>query len=178
MTYPIMIGLILLAKPFVLIGLGEKWINAVIPIQLMAGAGLVHLLTISNTTLLRGIGKPRLEMIMSIIKTLCVTVPFIVLGVIYAGINGAAAGLLAAKIVIFFINNITLRKVAGIKFVEILDNAGILFAIPLTTVILSAFITDYLILSALFGIYLLAHFLVSYKDIKQIVLLYKSRKRS
>src|SRR3990172_4820096 len=108
MTYPIMIGLILLAKPFVLIGLGEKWINAVIPIQLMAGAGLVHLLTISNTTLLRGIGKPRLEMIMSIIKTLCVTVPFIVLGVIYAGINGAAAGLLAAKIVIFFINNITL----------------------------------------------------------------------
>ena len=175
-TYPIMMGLILLAKPFVLIGLGEKWIDAVVPIQLMAGAGMVHLLTISNTTLLRGIGRPRLEMIMSIIKTLFVTVPFIILGVIYYGINGAAAGLLAAKIVIFFINNITLRKVANIKFAEILNNAGSLFALTLTTVIFVFFTDNYLILSVIFGIYLLIHFIVSYQDIKQIVELYKNRK--
>jgi len=174
-TYPIMMGLILLAKPFVEIGLGEKWIEAVIPIKLMAGAGMVHLLTISNTTLLRGIGRPKLEMIMSIIKTMCVTVPFIILGVIYSGINGAAAGLLASKIVIFFINNITLRKVAGIKFVEILGNAGSLFALTVTTVILDAFINDYLILSAIFIIYLIIHFLISFQDIKQIILLYKSK---
>ncbi len=174
--YPLMIGLILLAEPFVLIGLGEKWSEAIIPLQLMAGAGLVHLLTSSNTTLLRGIGKPRLEMIMSIIKTLGVTVPFIVLGVIYYGVNGAAAGLLAAKIVIFFINNITLRKVAGINFLEILDNAGSLFAITITTIILSFFINDYFVLTALYGIYLLIHFLVSNRDIKQIISLYKSRK--
>ena len=163
-------------KLFVVIGLGEKWIDAVLPIQLMAAAGMVHLLTISNTTLLRGIGRPRLEMIMSIIKTLFVTVPFIILGVIYYGINGAAAGLLAAKIVIFFINNITLRKVANIKFAEILNNAGSLFALTLTTVIFVFFTDNYLILSVIFGIYLLIHFIVSYQDIKQIVELYKNRK--
>ncbi len=174
--YPMMVGLILLAEPLVLIGLGEKWSEAVIPIQLMAGAGLVHLLTSSNTILLRGIGKPRLEMIMSIIKTLGVTVPFIVLGVIYYGINGAAAGLLAAKIVIFFINNYTLNKVAHINFLEILDNAGSLFAITITTIISSLFINDYLILTALFGIYLLVHFRVSIQDLKQIIVLYKNRK--
>ena len=176
MTYPIMIGIILLAKPLVLFGLGEKWINAITPMRLMAGAGLVHLLTISNTTLLRGIGRPRLEMIMSVIKTLCVTVPFIIIGVIYAGINGAAAGLLGAKIVIFFINNITLRKVASIKFIEILDVGGGLFALTIITVISSAFIKDYLILSVIFVIYLIIHFLISFKDIKQILLLYKKRK--
>ena len=175
-TYPIMIGLILLAEPFVVIALGQKWIDAVIPIKFMAGAGMVHLLTISNTTLLRGIGRPRLEMIMSIIKTVFVTVPFIVIGVIYYGINGAAAGLLAAKIVIFFINNVTLRKVASIKFVEILDNAGSLFALTLTTVILSVFTNDLIIQSVIFGIYLIIHFLVSYEDIKQIVVLIKNRK--
>ena len=174
--YPLMVGLILLAEPFVLIGLGEKWSEAVIPLQLMAGAGLVHLLTSSNTTLLRGIGKPRLEMIMSIIKTLGVTVPFIVFGVIYYGVNGAAAGLLAAKTVIFFINNITLRKVAGINFWEILDNAGSLFALTITTIILSFITADYVILTALYGIYLFVHFLVSRQDIKQIISLYKSRK--
>jgi len=174
--YPMMIGLILLAEPLVLIGLGERWSEAVIPIQLMAGAGLVHLLTSSNTILLRGIGKPRLEMIMSIIKTLGVTVPFIILGVLYYGINGAAAGLLAAKTVIFFINNITLKKVVGINFLEILDNAGSLFAITITTIIASLFINDYLILTALFGIYLLIHFRVSNQDIKQIIILFKNRK--
>ncbi|MCH7965749.1 MAG: lipopolysaccharide biosynthesis protein [Bacteroidetes bacterium] len=174
--YPMMVGLILLAEPLVLIGLGERWGEAVIPIQLMAGAGLVHLLTSSNTILLRGIGKPRLEMIMSIIKTIGVTVPFIILGVIYYGINGAAAGLLAAKIVIFFINNITLKKVARINFLEILDNAGSLFAITITTIIASFFINDYLILTALFGIYLLVHFRVSNQDIKQIIMLFKNRK--
>ncbi|MGB5850306.1 MAG: lipopolysaccharide biosynthesis protein, partial [Ignavibacteriaceae bacterium] len=152
--YPLMVGLILLAEPFVLIGLGEKWSEAVIPLQLMAGAGLVHLLTSSNTILLRGIGKPRLEMIMSVVKTVGVTVPFIVLGVIYYGVNGAAGGLLAAKIVIFFINNFTLRKVAGIKFLEILDNAGSLFAITISTLILSFFVNDYVILAALYGIYI------------------------
>ena len=174
--YPLMVGLILLAEPFVLIGLGEKWSEAVIPLQLMAGAGLVHLLTSSNTTLLRGIGKPRLEMIMSIIKTLGVTVPFIVLGVIYYGVNGAAGALLASKTVIFFINNITLKRVAGINFLEILDNAGSLFASTIITLILSFFITDYVILSALYVIYLLVHTLISKQDLKQIISLYKSRK--
>ena len=174
--YPIMVGLILLAKPLVLLGLGERWSDAVIPIQLMAGAGLVHLLTSSNTILLRGIGKPRLEMIMSIIKTLGVNVPFIVLGVIYYGINGAAAGLLAAKIVIFFINNITLRKVAGIKFLEILDNAGSLFAVTIVTLIVSFFTNDYLLLSLLFAVYLVLHIKTSYPDIKQIWSLYKEKK--
>ena len=174
--YPIMVGLILLAKPLVLLGLGERWSDAVIPIQLMAGAGLVHLLTSSNTILLRGIGKPRLEMIMSIIKTLGVNVPFIVLGVIYYGINGAAAGLLAAKIVIFFINNITLRKVAGIKFLEILDNAGSLFAVTIVTLIVSFFTNDYLLLSLLFAVYLVLHIKTSYPDIKQIWSIYKEKK--
>ena len=174
--YPIMVGLILLAKPLVLIGLGEKWSEAVIPIRLMAGAGLVHLLTSSNAILLRGIGRPKLEMIMSIIKTLGVTVPLIIVGVLYYGIVGAAGGLLVAKTVIFFINNITLRKVASIKFSEILTNAGSLFAITLVTIILSFFISDYLILMALFGIYLLIHLRVSYQDIKQILLLIKRKK--
>lgn len=174
--YPIMVGLIMLATPLVLIGLGQKWSEAIIPIQLMAGAGLVHLLTSSNTILLRGIGKPRLEMIMSIIKTLGVTVPFIVLGVIYYGINGAAGGLLAAKIVIFFINNITLRKVASINYLDILSNAGSLFAITIIAVVLSLFINDYIILTVLFVIYILIHFLISNQDIKQIVFLFKSRK--
>jgi O-antigen/teichoic acid export membrane protein len=174
--YPMMVGIILLAEPAVLIGLGEKWRDAIIPMQLMAAAGLVHLLTSSNTVLLRGIGKPKLELIFSIIKTLGVNVPLIVLGVIYYGIIGAAAGLLAAKIVIFFINNLTLRKVAGIKFTEILANAGSLFAMTFIVSSLSIFISNNLILGIIFALYLIVHIKLSYKDLIQLLDIYRSRK--
>jgi len=174
--YPLMVGLIFLANPLVLIGLGEKWSESIIPMQIMAGAGLVHLLTSSNTVLLRGLGKPKLEMILSIVKTLGINVPFIVLGTIYYGIIGASVGLLISKIVIFFINSITLKRIAGIGYWEILDNAGSLFAISLITIILFFFISDYIILTVLYSIYLLAHFKVSYQDIKLIVALIKDRK--
>jgi len=104
-SYPLMVGIILLAKPLVEFGLGEKWSESVLPMQIMAAAGLIHLLTSSNTVLMRGLGKPNLEFAFSIIKTLCVNVPFVTIGVIYYGIVGAASGLFAAKAVIFFIRS-------------------------------------------------------------------------
>ena len=152
--YPMMIGIILLAEPLVLIGLGEKWREAIVPMQIMAAAGLVHLLTSSNTVLLRGIGKPKLELIFSVIKTLGVNIPLVTVGVIYYGIIGAATGLLIAKIIIFFINSFTLQKVAGIKFSEIFMNAGSLFVITLITSILSIFINNNMLLIILFILYL------------------------
>lgn len=174
--YPIMVGIIMLAEPLVIYGLGKKWEEAIIPMQLMAAAGLVHLLTSSNTVLLRGLGKPKLEMIFSIIKTLGVNVPFIVIGVLYNGIIGAATGLLAAKFVIFFINNIILKKVAGIKFTEILGNAGSLFAITIAAIGSVFIIKNYVTLSVIYVVYLGVHLMLSYTDLKQIIILYKGRK--
>ncbi|MCU0343452.1 MAG: lipopolysaccharide biosynthesis protein [Ignavibacterium sp.] len=174
--YPLMIGILLLAKPLVIYGLGEKWVESIIPMQFMAAAGLVHLLTSSNTVLLRGLGKPKLELIFSIIKTLGVNVPFIVLGVVYNGIIGAAMGLFFAKIVIFFINNYTLRKVAGIKFSEILNNAGNLFLLTILTSSSVFFISNYLVLALIFTLYFIIHIIISLQDLKQLLTLYKNRK--
>lgn len=176
--YPIMIGIILLAQPLVIFGLGTKWIEAIVPMQLMAAAGLVHLLTSSNTVLFRGIGKPNLELIFSIIKTLGVNVPFIVLGIIYYGIIGAAGGLLAAKIVIFFINNYTLRKFVGIKFSEILSNAGTLFILTILAALSVLVVSNYIILAAIFVVYLVLHIWISLPDLKQIYQLFKNRKEA
>jgi O-antigen/teichoic acid export membrane protein len=176
--YPLMIGIILLAEPIVIYGLGTKWIEAIIPMQLMAVAGLVHLLTSSNTVLLRGLGKPKLELIFSIIKTLGVNVPFIVLGVIYYGIIGAAAGLLAAKIIIFFINNFILKKFTGINFSEILSNAGNLFILNSITALSVLFVNNYLILGVIFVIYLALHIWISLPDIRQILFLFNNRKNN
>lgn len=174
--YPIMVGIILLAEPLVVYGLGKKWEGAIIPMQLMAAAGLVHLLTSSNTVLLRGLGKPNLELVFSIIKTLGVNVPFIALGVVYNGIIGAATGLLAAKFVIFFINNIILKKVADIKFTEILGNAGSLFAVTLVAISSVFIVKNYIILSIIYLLYLVVHLLLSYTDLKQIIVLYNGKK--
>jgi len=174
--YPLMIGLILLAKPLVIFGLGAKWAESIIPMQYMAAAGLVHLLTSSNTVLLRGLGKPKLELIFSVIKTLGVNIPFIVLGVIFNGIIGAAQGLFLAKIVIFFINNYTLRKVAGIKFSEILGNAGSLFILTVLTSLTVFFVSGYIFLALIFLIYFAIHIKISWSDMKQLFTFYKNMK--
>jgi O-antigen/teichoic acid export membrane protein len=177
-TYPLMIGIILLAEPLVHFVLGNKWVEAIIPMQIMAAAGLVHLLTSSNTVLFRGIGKPKLELIFSIIKTLVINVPFIVIGTIYYGIIGAASGLLAAKVAIFFVNNITLRKVVGIKFSEILSNAGTLFLLTAVAA-LSVFLTrNYFILTAIFLVYFGLHLWISFPELKQILTMIKNRKEA
>jgi O-antigen/teichoic acid export membrane protein len=174
--YPMMVGMIMFAEPGVLVGLGEKWQEAIIPMQLMAAAGLVHLLTSSNTVLLRGIGKPRLELILSVVKTLGVNVPLIVLGVINYGIIGAAAGLLAAKVVIFFINTITLSRVAGIGFFEIIENAGSLLAIAVIASSLVFFEVGYPALVIAFVVYLFLHVMLSYGDMQDLLEVYRSRK--
>lgn len=174
--YPLMIGIILLAKPLVILGLGEKWAGAIIPMQFMAAAGLFHLLTSSNTVLLRGLGKPKLELIFSIIKTLGVNVPLIVLGVIYNGIIGAAMGLFLAKILIFFINNYMLNKVVKIKFSEILNNAGNLFLLAFLTSSMVLVVSNYLILVIIFILYFIIHIKISWLEIKELLITFKSRK--
>jgi O-antigen/teichoic acid export membrane protein len=174
--YPLMIGLILLAEPLIIYGVGEKWIESIIPMQLMAAAGLIHLLTSSNTVLFRGIGKPKLELIFSIIKTLGINIPCVVIGTVYYGIIGAAAGLLTAKTLIFFVNNITLRKVVGIKFSEILSNAGTLFLLTAAAAFSVFFVSDYLILGLIFIVYLILHIWICLPDLKQIYILFKNRK--
>ena len=175
-VFPMMVAIILLAEPGVLMGLGEKWSDAIIPMQLMAAAGLVHLLTSSNTVLLRGIGKPRLELILSVVKTLGVNVPLVVLGVVYYGIIGAAAGLLLSKIVIFFINSVTLKKVAGIGFLEITGNAGGFVAVAAIFSAPAFFEISSSVLLMVFLVYLSVHALLSYKDINQLLEVYRTRK--
>ena len=175
-VFPMMVAIILLAEPGVLMGLGEKWSDAIIPMQLMAAAGLVHLLTSSNTVLLRGIGKPRLELILSVVKTLGVNVPLVVLGVVYYGIIGAAAGLLLSKIVIFFINSVTLKKVAGIGFLEITGNAGGFVVVAAIFSAPAFFEISSSVLLMVFLVYLSVHALLSYKDINQLLEVYRTRK--
>ena len=176
-SYPLMVGIILLAKPLVEYGLGEKWSEAVLPMQIMAAAGLIHLLTSSNTVLMRGLGKPNLEFAFSIIKTLCVNVPLITVGIIYYGIVGAASGLFVAKAVIFFINNYILRKVAGIRFAEILENAGSLFALTAIASCSVFVLSNYIALAVCFLIYLELHLLLSFQDLKQIINIYQDKNR-
>jgi O-antigen/teichoic acid export membrane protein len=174
--YPLMVGIVLLAEPLVKFGLGSKWVDAIVPMQLMATAGLVHILTSSNTVLLRGMGKPHLELIFSMIKTLGVNVPLIVLGIIHYGIVGAAAGLLAAKTVMFFINNITLRRVVGITTTEIVRNAGPLFLLSIGTAASPLVVKDPIILGVVFAVYLPLHLIICLPDIKQIIVVYRQRK--
>ena len=74
------------------------------------------------------------------------------------------------------INNFTLQKVAGIRFSEIFKNAGSLFAITFITSIISVFISNYIVLTIVYILYLVVHIRISYQDVVQLWDMYRTRK--
>src|SRR5690606_5353534 len=72
--YPLMAYFFLFAKE-VISFFGEKWSDAVLPLKILSIAMMIHLLINSFTSLIRGLGKPKLEMKIIIGLTLFVLIP-------------------------------------------------------------------------------------------------------
>lgn len=109
---PIMVIIALNAEFIVNILFGEKWIEAIPVIQILAIASLIQVLGSSNTSLIRGMGYPKLEFKIQLFKTLLIYIPSIVIGVLTFGIIGVSIGivinaLLSILIAMFFMNKLT-----------------------------------------------------------------------
>lgn len=67
-TLPICIGLALVSHEFIYILYGEKWIGAAPVLQVLLVAGGIASITVVGGPVLRGIGKPQIEMRISILS--------------------------------------------------------------------------------------------------------------
>lgn len=116
--YPFMSFMFLFADE--IIGFfGKRWSNAIVPLQILCIAMMVHLLVNSFTSLIRGVGKPKLEMKIIMGLTLFVLIPSLYIGISYFGLMGAALAILINKIALvvsglFVLNreiNVSLKSV-------------------------------------------------------------------
>ncbi len=134
-AYPLMAFLLLFSKDIILGFFGDRWAEAVVPLQILSIAMMVHLLVNSFTSLIRGLGKPELEMKIIIALTLFVLTPGLYFGIVNFGLKGAALAILCNKIGLVIIGTRVLKKEIGLSFFEIISSVknavlGILVAIP------------------------------------------------
>ncbi|MFC6099805.1 lipopolysaccharide biosynthesis protein [Olivibacter domesticus] len=112
--YPIMVLLLTLAEPIILNIFGEKWHDSIIPLKILSVSVMIHMLVNSNTALIRGLGKPGLEMKLQLFKAF-IFIPTLIFGIYTNGIIGASWAILINKIIAVIIAQYTFNKLINIK---------------------------------------------------------------
>ncbi|MEB8328230.1 lipopolysaccharide biosynthesis protein [Flavobacteriaceae bacterium KMM 6897] len=119
LIYPVMGFLLLFAREIIFLIFGDKWEDAVVPIQILSVAMMVHLMINSFGSLLRGIGKPALEMKIIIALTILVLIPGLVIGIKIAGLTGAAYAILVNKSTLVLAALVVLKKEINLKVSQV-----------------------------------------------------------
>nr|WP_294941660.1 lipopolysaccharide biosynthesis protein [uncultured Mucilaginibacter sp.] len=136
--FPIMVYFIVSGEQFVVKIFGAKWGETVTPLQILSLGVMLHILVSGNTALLRGLGKPGLEMKQQVLKAL-IFLPSLAVGIYYYGITGAAWAILLNKVVVVLFAQYTFNYLIPIKitFVEFL----IAIRAPVIAAIITAIVT-------------------------------------
>jgi len=120
--YPIMLFLVVLGEPFIINTFGAKWHDTILPLKILSLAVMVHMMVSSHSSLIRGLGRPKLEMNLQLFKAVCLYAPLISLGIYKYGIVGAAMGYLINKVLEVIIAQYYLKKLLNVSFLELLFN--------------------------------------------------------
>lgn len=119
LIYPVMGFLFLFSHEIIFFIFGDKWEGAVVPIQILSVAMMVHLMINSFTSLLRGIGKPGLEMKIIMVITVLVLIPGLVIGIKIAGLTGAAYAILVNKSILVLVALVVLKREINLKVSQV-----------------------------------------------------------
>lgn len=119
LIYPVMGFLLLFSHEIIFLIFGDKWEDAVVPIQILSVAMMIHLMINSFTSLLRGIGKPELEMKIIMVLTILVLIPGLVIGIKIAGLTGAAYAILVNKFVLVLVALVVLKREINLKVSQV-----------------------------------------------------------
>ena len=116
---PVCTGIVLLAEPLVHVMLGEKWLEAIPLIQVLAIAGLTQALQTNKGSVYLALGKPKILTLLAAIHVFTL-IPALVFG---AKINGAMGSAMATAILLVFLmplNFFVLFRVIQLPFHEFL----------------------------------------------------------
>ncbi len=115
-SFVLMIGMAAVAKPLVVVLIGEKWLPAVIYLQLLCFVGMFYPLHALNLNMLNVQGRSDLFLRLEIIKKL-LTVPMIIIGVL-SGIKILILGMLIISLIAYFLNSYWSGQLIGYSSLE------------------------------------------------------------
>lgn len=120
---PIMMILIVVAKPLIILLYSEKWVECVPYFQILCTAGLAVCLQGSANNAIAAIGKSRILFRWTIIKRL-LTIILCVVGILMAGMYGLLWSCVLGAWAVFFINAYLVEKHIGYTLIkQVLDIA-------------------------------------------------------
>lgn len=166
LMYPAMTFILLFAEEIIIGFFGSEWADAIIPIKVLSIAMMLHLLVNSFTSLIRGLGKPQLEMKIIIGLTTLVLLPGLYFGISNFGLVGASYAILLNKIVLVAVGLIVLKREIGLGFSQVLGAIkNALIAVTISTLIIlgMAYVVkiDNFLVKAI--IYIISYIIIVYK---------------
>ena len=136
-VFPAMTGLILVAEPFIVTAIGNKWLASVPILQVLSVAGLIIHLQVFNLDLLKVLGRSDLFLKLSVIKKIGVTIAIVI------GIRFGFWGLIFAQVissyVSLFINMTYTSKLLGYTRLEQSKDiiSVFMYSIPMIVIVLA-----------------------------------------
>jgi len=112
-TLPVCFGLSMVSKEFIHIVYGNEWLGVVDPLRILLIAGGIASITVIGGPMLRGIGRPQIEMYISIIS--CVFFSVLLIIFVKYGLKVVAYVELFRVIIIESLRIVLLRKYLEIK---------------------------------------------------------------
>lgn len=151
-TFPLMIGLSLVSKEFVLLFFGNQW-SAMIPVlSILSGLGAIQSIISLNGLIYNSLGKVNIAFRVSIITNIVLIVAFVI-GVNYGLIGVAYSYLIASALLLIPMYKIAIKQLS-ISLLEVFDVLrGIMFATLIMAIVLSV-INNYTELSLIAGLIL------------------------
>ncbi|MCE7059710.1 lipopolysaccharide biosynthesis protein [Dyadobacter sp. CY343] len=171
--YPIMVFFVTLGDPFTVNVFGDKWQESVFPLKILSISVMIHMLVNSNTALIRGMGRPKLELKLQLIKA-AIYIPILIFSIYYYGIVGAACAILINKVFAVIIaqytfNNLLNIKISALEFFSAVKTPwiGAIVAFVISTVLFEQFHVHYIIAGTiLFLIYVVTIWLIMGNEFK------------
>lgn len=102
-SFVLMIGMAVIAKPLIITLIGEKWLSAIIYLQMLCFVGMFYPLHALNLNILNVLGRSDLFLKLEIIKKI-LAVPTIIIGVFF-GIKVMIVGMMVNTLIAYFLNS-------------------------------------------------------------------------
>ncbi|NGU67648.1 lipopolysaccharide biosynthesis protein [Clostridium perfringens] len=146
-TFPVMFGLAIVAKPLILFLFGDNWSQSIIYFQILCLAGMLYPLHAINLNILQVKGRSDLFLKLEILKK-CVAITLIAISIFSKwGIIGLIWMKVASSIIAFFINSYYSKSIIGYSTLnqirDILPVLIITLFMGITTYFIGTFVPDY-----------------------------------
>lgn len=115
-TFILMLGMAAVAKPMILTLIGEKWLPAVIYLQMLCFVGMFYPLHALNLNMLQVQGRSDLFLKLEIIKKI-LAVPTMIIGILF-GIKIMILGMMVNTMIAYYLNSYWSGKMLGYSFFQ------------------------------------------------------------